>query len=93
MNKKNMLRKIADLGTKRDVFRKPLTKRQAEILEFIKLHSGQYGFPPTRKEISDAFGFSSWNAAHQHLVLIARKGYLRMQHAARGIVLLEQPHD
>ena len=40
-----------------------LTKRQAEILNFLKDWIEQHGYPPTRAEISTALGFRSPNAA------------------------------
>ena len=39
-----------------------LTKRQKEILNFIKKYIKQHGFPPARREIADEFGFSSVNS-------------------------------
>lgn len=91
MNKKDMLKRIEKTNTAREErsFARPLTKRQQEILDFIRLHAKQYGFPPTRKEICTAFGFTSPNAAQQHIDLMAKKGVLRTQHGARAILLLE----
>ena len=44
-----------------------LTPRQAEILEFIRSHAKESGYPPTRAEICQAMGFRSPNAAEEHL--------------------------
>lgn len=67
---------------------KKLTKRQEQILEFIRLYLGKYGYPPTRREIADGFGFNSANSAEQHLRLIAAKGFLRITNGvSRGIAL------
>jgi SOS-response transcriptional repressor LexA len=48
------------------------------------------GFPPTLHEIKDEFGYSSANSSHQHLRLIARKGYISLPGGkkSRGIKLL-----
>ena len=89
MNKKKMIRQVEQAGEARSFSRIPLTAKQAAVLDFVKLHAKRYGFPPTRQEISDAFGFASANAAQQHLELIARKGHIVMQHAARGIILAD----
>ncbi len=65
-----------------------LTPRQAEILELIRQTLEETGMPPTRVEIADAFGFSSPNAAEQHLRALARKGAIEMvPGASRGIRL------
>lgn len=63
-----------------------LTSRQAEILEFIRLHTRSSGFPPTRAEICRAMGFRSPNAAEEHLRALVRKGAIEMAPgASRGI--------
>ncbi len=63
-----------------------LTKRQTEILELIKSHIEETGFPPTRAEIAQTFGFRSPNAAEEHLRALARKGAIEITPgASRGI--------
>ncbi len=63
-----------------------LTKRQAEILDLIKSHIEETGFPPTRAEIARTFGFRSPNAAEEHLRALARKGAIEITPgASRGI--------
>ena len=50
------------------------------------------GFPPTRAEICRAMGFSSPNAAEEHLRTLERKGAIEMlAGASRGIRLKEAP--
>ncbi len=67
-----------------------LTARQQEIYDFIRQGIEQTGMPPTRAEICAAFGFSSPNAAEQHLRALAAKGVIEMlAGASRGIRLLE----
>ena len=69
---------------------KTLTNRQKEILDLIKSYIVDYGFPPTRVEISKILGFKSANAAEQHLIAIEKKGYIQiLSGASRGIVLSE----
>ena len=69
---------------------KTLTNRQKEILDLIKSYIVDYGFPPTRVEISKILGFKSANAAEQHLRAIEKKGYIQiLSGASRGIVLSE----
>ncbi|NDB12481.1 MAG: transcriptional repressor LexA [Betaproteobacteria bacterium] len=63
-----------------------LTKRQLEILELIRRHIVQTGFPPTRAEIARELGFRSPNAAEEHLKAMARKGVLEIvSGTSRGI--------
>ena len=67
----------------------PLTARQQSIFDFIRRHIESEGMPPTRAEISSAFGFSSPNAAESHLRALAQKGAIRLEAgSARGIRLL-----
>jgi len=54
-----------------------LTKRQEEILAFIKTHIEQSGFPPTISEIQKEFAFKSPNAVQEHVKALARKGCVR----------------
>lgn len=66
-----------------------LTGCQAHILEFIKSFQAAQGMPPTRQEIADHCGYSSPNAAQEHLVALAKKGYISMQTGkARSIKVL-----
>src|SRR5581483_8717712 len=68
-----------------------LTRRQAEILNLIRRQIEKTGLPPTRAEICEQFGFSSPNAAEQHLRALAQKGVIEMlPGASRGIRLVAQ---
>lgn len=68
-----------------------LTPRQQEILDFIRNSLEVLGAPPTRAEIAHAFGFSSHNAAEEHLRALAKKGLIVLEPgSARGIRLVEQ---
>jgi len=67
-----------------------LTSRQQEVLDLIKNHIAETGYPPTRAEIAQALGFKSANAAEEHLKALARKGAIEMvAGASRGIRLPE----
>lgn len=68
-----------------------LTPRQQEILDFIRNSIEVLGAPPTRAEICNAFGFTSPNAAEDHLKTLAKKGVINLEPgSARGIRLVEQ---
>ena len=69
---------------------KPLTARQAEVLQLIRDFVQSTGFPPTRADIAQVLGFKSANAAEDHLKALARKGYIELlPGASRGIRLAE----
>ncbi|MBU0917902.1 MAG: hypothetical protein KKD97_16275 [Gammaproteobacteria bacterium] len=73
---------------------KALTQAQTKVLDWIKRYIGNHGFAPTRSEIAEAMGFSSTNAAEDHLQALARKGAIRITpRVARSIVVVnkEQP--
>lgn len=66
--------------------KRDLTEAQSQVLGFVQMYLAKYGIPPTRQEISTGFGWSSANAAQQHLVAIQRKGYIEfVGKKARGI--------
>jgi len=70
---------------------RPLTKRQAQILELIKVFIKDTGMPPTRAEIAQSLGFRSANAAEEHLKALAKKGVIEMvPGASRGIRVVEE---
>lgn len=67
-----------------------LTTRQQKILNMVREFIADSGFPPTRAEICRAMGFSSPNAAQEHLRTLERKGTIEMlAGASRGIRLKE----
>ena len=72
----------------------PLTPRQRQILELIQQRLRETGYPPTRAEIAEAFGFRSVTAAVDHLKALARQGFIALQPgASRGIRLLQPAHE
>ena len=73
---------------------KPLTPRQAEVLELIKANMSETGMPPTRAEIAQKLGFKSANAAEEHLKALAKKGVIEiMPGTSRGIRLLLEEEE
>jgi repressor LexA len=70
---------------------RPLTSRQAEILQLIRDYQTQTRMPPTRAEIARLLGFKSANAAEEHLKALAKKGFIEMMPGtSRGIRLLDE---
>jgi repressor LexA len=67
---------------------RPLTPRQQEVLELIKVTMIDTGMPPTRAEIARSLGFKSANAAEEHLKALAKKGVIEiLPGTSRGIKL------
>jgi len=67
-----------------------LTKRQQEILRMIQTHIASTGFPPTRTDICEYFGFRSPTAAEDHLRALEKKGVIELiSGTSRGIRVIE----
>ncbi|MFC5541137.1 MAG: transcriptional repressor LexA [Bacilli bacterium] len=54
-----------------------LSKRQRDILEFIKKEVRAKGYPPSVREIGEAVGLASSSTVHGHLTRLEQKGYIR----------------
>lgn len=67
----------------------PLTRRQSEILEFLRSHIGERGYAPSFEEIAERFAFQSLATVHEHLTNLERKGYIRRSYnESRSIEVL-----
>lgn len=71
-----------------------LTRRQQEVLTFIRTFSQRHGVPPTVREIGGRFRVTP-RAAFDHLRALERKGYLRRRattgRTSRALTLAERP--
>lgn len=54
-----------------------ITKKQEEILEFIKDQIVNRGFPPAVREICEAVNLKSTSSVHSHLETLEKNGYIR----------------
>lgn len=76
-----------------------LTKRQDEILTYIKEYIVSHGYPPTIREIGKAMGVNSPATVHAHLNNLEKKGVIKKDDSKnRAIELLVdneflKPHD
>lgn len=69
----------------------PVTPAQQSVLDYVQSFHLAKGFPPTRAEISEHFGWSSPTAAHQHLQSLERKGRIRiLRGQSRGIRVITE---
>ena len=55
----------------------PLSRKQAEIYEFILQYSKEHGYPPSVREISAAVQLKSPSTAHFHLKKLEAEGYIQ----------------
>jgi repressor LexA len=63
-----------------------LTKRQKEILDFIRSYRAEHGISPTQREIRETFRLSSFGTVQKHLKRLEEKGALsREWNRSRGI--------
>jgi len=62
-----------------NTFPKPeaLTRRQREVLDYVRDYREATGEPPSTRQIQRRFGFASQTAAVNHLKALERKGALR----------------
>lgn len=54
-----------------------ISKKQEEILEYIKSQILERGFPPAVREICDAVNLKSTSSVHSHLETLEKNGYIR----------------
>ena len=54
-----------------------ITKKQTEILEYIKNEILNRGFPPAVREICEAVNLKSTSSVHSHLESLEKNGYIR----------------
>lgn len=54
-----------------------ISKKQQEILEYIKEQILQRGFPPAVREICEAVNLKSTSSVHSHLETLEKNGYIR----------------
>lgn len=68
-----------------------VTKRQREILEFIKAFVERNGYAPSLEEIAAKFQLRSVATVHKHLSNLMERGMLRRGSGSRSLEVLEQP--
>ena len=56
-----------------------LTRRQRQILDFLRRHIERRGYAPTIEEIGSHFGLRSLATVHKHLGNLQEKGLIRRQ--------------
>ena len=70
---------------------RPITRRQQEVLDFIKSYISRSKYPPTIREISEHFTISV-KGAYDHVKALEKKNVIRCDtHRSRAIEVLDIP--
>lgn len=81
---------VARLSRPRNVERHGMTKRQREVLDFIKDFIRSHRYSPSLEEIARHFGKRSASAVHVHVKGLEANGLIRRDHnRSRSIEVLE----
>jgi repressor LexA len=69
-----------------------ITKRQKELLDYVRTYIAQNGYAPTLEEIGRQFSLASLATVHKHLTNLERKGRIR-RHAnqSRALEVVPDP--
>ncbi|MBW8348974.1 transcriptional repressor LexA [Bacillus sp. IITD106] len=70
-----------------------LSKRQQDILDFIKLEVKSKGYPPSVREIGEAVGLASSSTVHGHLARLENKGLIRRDPTKPRAIEIIQPEE
>jgi repressor LexA len=63
-----------------------VTKRQKQLLDFLRQHIDKHGYAPTLEEIARRFDLASLATVHKHLTNLTRKGLIRRRaHESRAL--------
>lgn len=69
----------------------PLTRRQQEILDFLRRHAQSFEHPPTLDELCQALGLASRGSLHKHIRALVAAGLVEpLQGRQRGVRLTAQ---
>ena len=69
-----------------------LTKRQSELLDYLRRTIAVQGYAPSLEEMAAHFELSSVGTVHKHLKALEEKGYIRRQwNRSRAIEIVDTP--
>jgi repressor LexA len=69
-----------------------LTKRQSELLDYLRRTIAVQGYAPSLEEMAAHFQLSSVGTVHKHLKALEEKGFIRRQwNRSRAIEIVETP--
>ena len=68
-----------------------ITKKQTEILEYIKSQILNKGYPPSVRDICEAVHLKSTSSVHSHLETLEKNGYIKRDPTKpRAIEILDE---
>ncbi len=70
-----------------------LTKRQKDILDYVKRFSADKKYPPSIREIAAHFNLSSPATAHVHVKKLIEKGYLKRGKGSNHLLEIQVPNE
>ncbi|MGY8986076.1 MAG: transcriptional repressor LexA [Sphingomonadales bacterium] len=71
-----------------------LTKKQHQLLMFIKAHQNENGISPSFEEMKVALGLNSKSGIHRLISALEERGFLRrLAHRARAIEIIKLPES
>jgi repressor LexA len=69
-----------------------LTRKQLELLEFIKVRMDRHGVPPSFDEMKDALDLRSKSGIHRLITALEERGFIRrLAHRARALEIVKLP--
>ena len=69
-----------------------LTRKQIELLDFIRIRIDAEGVPPSFDEMKEALGLKSKSGIHRLITALEERGFIkRMAHRARALDILKLP--
>ena len=69
-----------------------LTRKQLELLDFIRIRMDADGVPPSFDEMKDALGLKSKSGIHRLITALEERGFIRrLPHRARALEIVKLP--
>lgn len=69
-----------------------LTRKQLELLDFIRIHMDRDGVPPSFDEMKEALDLRSKSGIHRLITALEERGFIRrLAHRARAIEIVKLP--
>ena len=65
-----------------------LTKRQSDVLEYLKSYIDDHGYSPCVRDICSALNLRSTSTAHAHLTKLEKKGYITRDPAKPRTIMI-----
>lgn len=71
-----------------------ITKKQKEVLDYIKSYSYSNGYAPTQKEIKEEFGLKSFGSVQRYIKYLVDGGHIENdENARRGLIIVEDKNS